>query len=1321
MTALLDGTGSKCSGAVSFGRISKALNPRLTLLPNPGIRFARQAIQPGQGWRSSMDMPASGPESGLAISVPIPFQSIIQSGWRTFMHGGYDEALQHSQENADAMRNDPFVRRILQERKLGAQSLGWRIEVDNERDPYEKAIKDGLTKLYKAIPRATDRRNALLEAVFFGRYASQASWEYRTLNLPAMPKTLAGITSRPADGETQPMRALTMALHRPLHGDKIGHDFDGNPYVLVSAMAALKAEREGAEVGDVPGYYPTINAKSAVYGYTTAGGKALFLRSPSWRQRFAIHQHECLDEEFWQAEKADAIHGVGIRSVIYWYWWLRQEFLSNVTDWCARTGLGVRLWYYASGNQQSFQKVSAAAKQQDDKVNILIPRTQENPVEGLDFVETSGTGADLLLKIIEHLEDHISVYVVGQSMSTGQDNDSGLGGTGRANYTEKTQWKITKFDAAKLGDTETEDTLKPMLRWTYGKQFADLPVRLVFNVDNPDPEAYLAAAKTFVEMGGTMREDDARAVLGFQAPHDGDKLLGGQQPGGQPVIGPDEQHHPGDVQPHEPQQPQNGQPAQQQRFAADEVQRLRNRVDEIRNEVQRFVAEAKTKREGSPMTTFEGKEGWWRQLGAKHGGGSPVFITKGGEIAAGHPSLKGRSIQKGQLSFGASGGTIPEDIRVSAKEEGIAEKDVNGLAHQMLVHDQEFKKDAVSLIRQAKVAAERLGVSLNRNNRAFQEGDWTTIPRFDKLASSMAREFPHILGEAPYEESGEESTANPAGKLIELLRDGSSPPMTHQQAYEAALDHLREVKESGQYDVPASEEDAGDFPFGANAPEEEHKPVNRILEKPPEGLPTGSVETPKRHPAEAFTEESPTPAKAEKATLTPEQKEQAKSIGDKHVGIAQEMAKATFGKSGIRDKNVLDDLTSEAYVGLMKVAQRAVAKGVPSEEIPGYLGKGIKNHLIDEYGKSKRLKRGGDKIVKALQEGDDVAEQEKSDAETSEENTKNVREAIGRLSEEHKSILTDQVAGMTNRDIAAKLGIGLGTVNRRLAKAKEALREEIERAHPDTYEAVMEVARYMLGEIPERYNEVDTSGETGVSPNHTDRRTTEPQRYGISGPILPEVWSEIVEQSKLYGPRAADFIRAVMEQMAHTPSQWEAIVRGRQAFLGGERYERQSLPERMEEAKAAIGIILNKRNARVAVAEAAVRFEAVDRKRSEVRNIADRAERVMRKTAERHQKEQEVARHTEMERQREEFLKTVPALLEKIDYQKKAEPEMGAAEILKAIRDMPAPVVNVQPIDVKELAKAIKELLPEPAKVKAKSKSMTITGPGGKKYTVEVE
>jgi len=485
------------------------------------------------------DFPASffgeqrGPESGMAVPHVLSMQAIVGTAWRNYWHGAYDEALRNSVFNADAMRQDPFMRGLLDERKHGVCSLRASIEVDNERDPWQKALKDGLTQQWRSIWHSYDLNWYMLEAIWYGRYGGQFIWKKKVMDLPALPKAGGVAPGLPAilgaPGGRDKRECLVIQRHLPIEGDKIGYDYDGCPYILVAVQASTELTGRGAMVGPIP----DIHAKSMEYGFTTAGGKALYLRSPSWRQRFAIHANEILDGPFNSAEKGDQVHGVGIRSCAYWYWWLRDEFLCNVTDWCARVGQGVRLWYYPSGNPAAEAAINKAAVDQSDKVNIKVPYEPGTELQQpVQFIDTSSTGSDLLLRIVQHVEEQIQVYVVGQSMSQGaqENNGSGFGDRGRADFARSTKWQITRRDAAKYGDTCTTDILDVMKKWSYPPEMQEIPARVVFHVDDPDPEKLLNAAKTFVGMGGTIREDEVRNPLGFSSPQEGDKVLGGQTP-----------------------------------------------------------------------------------------------------------------------------------------------------------------------------------------------------------------------------------------------------------------------------------------------------------------------------------------------------------------------------------------------------------------------------------------------------------------------------------------------------------------------------------------------------------------------------------------------------------------------------------------------------------------------------------------------------------------------------------------------------------------------------------------------------------------------
>lgn len=431
----------------------------------------------------------------FALPPVIAFSSLIGQAWKSFQTGRHDEAMKAGRSEANAMRRDSYLMGLLQERKLATASLPWRVEVDSEADPWQRACKDGLTKILKATPRLKSMLYYMLEAIWYGRYGSQLLWEYQQLDLPL-----------PTHGRTAPtskQRALVIKNHSPVNGDKIEYQWDGTPHIHVNAT----------EGDSLPGVETII----------TNIGKAIPLRG-TWRTRFAIHRHEVLDADFFDAQSASAINGVGVRSVLYWWNWMRQEGLANIFDFLQRAGCGIRVWRFQAGNDASKREVLEAAQNQSDKVNLLVPWYGDHAPEGVEFVETNPSGAEFMLKLMQHIEqEYIERYVIGQTMSSGADNDSGLGGTGRAEFARDTKGKITAFDADMLAETMTVDVVDVMKRWTY--PWADFPVRLKIAADEHDPDKQLEAVSKAWALGVDFREDDVGELTGMPRPQDGDRTL----------------------------------------------------------------------------------------------------------------------------------------------------------------------------------------------------------------------------------------------------------------------------------------------------------------------------------------------------------------------------------------------------------------------------------------------------------------------------------------------------------------------------------------------------------------------------------------------------------------------------------------------------------------------------------------------------------------------------------------------------------------------------------------------------------------------------
>ncbi len=199
----------------------------------------------------------------------------------------------------------------------------------------------------------------------------------------------------------------------------------------------------------------------------------------------------------------------------------------------------------------------------------------------------------------------------------------------------------------------------------------------------------------------------------------------------------------------------------------------------------------------------------------------------------------------------------------------------------------------------------------------------------------------------------------------------------------------------------------------------------------------------------------------------------------------------------------------------MTIASRSILMDIRKEETQKG-GKGRKKQMDDEF----------------------EAAQPASSKEKGSVDTESVQEGVNSLPEKEKKVAIALMSGETGKAIASRLGVSPASVTRIQQKLAE-----------------------MLGG--------DESKFRHAKPDDKDRY--------IHSIILPEIWQEILTQSRQYGIRAPEFIRSVMEAMEHSDGQYEAIIKGRQAFLGGMRYEygpRHSPPKRIDGAVARLEALL---------------------------------------------------------------------------------------------------------------------------------------------------
>ncbi len=430
---------------------------------------------------------------------PIPhaytFSSFLRAGAWSYIHRSFDEALKHNRENARLMENDGHLGALLRERMSAVRDLKWSLKSPKMRDPLQQAVRQHLTDAIQLIPDWNRLIEQQLWALWFGRSGSQLIPRWR---------------------QVSGHRTLIIADHEPIHGDKIRHMLDGTPTVAISPAAPE----------EIP---------NAQWDYSDEGSRQLVLVG-GWRERVLIHRHEMRDADFFMAEQGERKFGIGIRDALYWTHFVKTEWLAAVSDYMQRIGLGMTIWLYESGNAAAKAEVQEAANTQSDRVNLLVPYFRESGARAdqlVQRIEVPVAGAQMLMVLVEHMEAVEERFIVGQSMSGGADNESGLGGSGRAAFAANTKYQIIRTDAGRLNNTISGNYLEPkknpglvqfMHRHTFPQYYPSernpngFPVWLEFNVPHPEPERMLGAVSIGYNMNIEYDGDEIRELQGMSTP-----------------------------------------------------------------------------------------------------------------------------------------------------------------------------------------------------------------------------------------------------------------------------------------------------------------------------------------------------------------------------------------------------------------------------------------------------------------------------------------------------------------------------------------------------------------------------------------------------------------------------------------------------------------------------------------------------------------------------------------------------------------------------------------------------------------------------------
>ena len=438
----------------------------------------------------------------------VTFQGIVSTVSRVYRY--YDEATKHSLENARFMRNDLMIMEPVEQRRRACALLNWHLETDDPDDPAQKQLAEDLTKIIKNIPNFLKFRENLLDAVWYGKNANQWCFSW---------KRLPGVTPVNGIGQNQ-----VIERWKPVHGDKVVFRYDDGTREYDPNQVGVRVGA-GYTAGD-KGIQGRLNCSGHRKVEPTDYGLAYFLE-PWERNLLAIHKHMIEDGEYEDPQSAGKIHGVGIRSRVYWTWYMKQEIFAYLLEFLERSASGIEIWYYPYGNPDAEEKTRKAATERigNNRNVILMPRPvgEDSQSYGVEIVQPNIAGAEVVQSLLgEYFGDQIMRYILGQTM-TNKPQSAGLG-SDLPQIQLGSYLQIIRYDAINLGETLTSDLVEPLKRLNY-PHLSDVPCRFVIDTESEDVESKLKAWQIAYDAGLKMKAGDWYKLIGAAKPEEDDEVI----------------------------------------------------------------------------------------------------------------------------------------------------------------------------------------------------------------------------------------------------------------------------------------------------------------------------------------------------------------------------------------------------------------------------------------------------------------------------------------------------------------------------------------------------------------------------------------------------------------------------------------------------------------------------------------------------------------------------------------------------------------------------------------------------------------------------
>ena len=580
-----------------------------------------------------------------AVPHLMTFQSIVGSFSRAYINP--DEAMRDSIDNAHLMEKDVGLLESVECRQRLTALLDWEIVPEDEKCQYQVSLAQELQKIIGRIRNFTKYRMWLMKAIWSGRSGIQHKYGYTRVN--------------------GSMRMMPTPLHRdhngwmPINGDKLIFRYEDG---LHTSDEGAYPHQMGIKVGVNPG-----GGKLRIHrDYKTepvADGMAVFLK-PYERDTFCVHKHMIEDADFHHSYFAGSIHGVGIRSKIYWEWFLKQEAFAFLMQYLERSAGGIEVWTYPMGDPKALEATKKAAmeKMANGRNIVFFPKPMGDDSDAYKFevIEPGAMGLDIMQGIIEnYFGGRLKRYILGQELST-EAKATGMG-SGVAEAHMDTLSQIVNFDARNLEETLTHELVRYIQQLNFPETLG-WHMRMSLKTEDDKTQERMEALNSAYQMGARIAESEVFKTLGLSAPTSGEKILSmqSQQPGGMPGMpGMDGMDPMGGMPPGEDPSadPESGGFPDQENNPEEEMSG--DPMELIRSLMDQYMRERDVDRYASQLA-FNFDEKLHPRESVEHGGHKP------GQFAP--KNTGGMAKPKQQSLFGGSAMPVPRRSAGGAKKPG---------------------------------------------------------------------------------------------------------------------------------------------------------------------------------------------------------------------------------------------------------------------------------------------------------------------------------------------------------------------------------------------------------------------------------------------------------------------------------------------------------------------------------------------------------------------------------------------------------------------------------------------------------------------------